>query len=78
MFRSIQKGQRQSNSCTSVTDASLLSKPFGVVANASKNASGTVLMQEGQAITFNNRKFNKAELNYMVSKEEMLASLHVI
>ena len=32
-------------------------------------------MQEGCQIAFNSWKFNKAELNYMVSEQEMLASL---
>ena len=44
------------------------SKPFEVVADATKVASGSILLQEGQPIAFDNRKFNKAELNYIVSE----------
>ena len=44
------------------------SKPFEVVADASKFASGGVLLQEGQPIAFDSRKSNKAELNYTVSE----------
>ena len=44
------------------------SKPFEVVADASKYASGGVLLQEGQPIAFDSRKFNKAEINYTVSE----------
>ena len=54
------------------------SKPFEVVANASKFASGGVLLQEGQPVAFDNRKFNKAELNYTMSEQEMLASVHAV
>ena len=56
-----------------LTDAPVLrmpdfSKSFEVVADASKFASGGVLLQEGQPIAFDSRKFNKAELNYTVSE----------
>ena len=54
------------------------SKPFEVVADASKYASGGVLLQEGQPIPFDSRKFNKAELNYTVSEQEMLASVRAV
>ena len=54
------------------------SKPFEVVADASKFASGGVLLQEGQPIAFDSRKFNKAELNYTVSEQEMLASVRTV
>ena len=54
------------------------SEPFEVAADASKFASGGVLFQEGQPIAFDSRKFNKAELNYTVSEQEMLASVHAV
>ena len=54
------------------------SKPFEVVADASKYASGGVLLQEGQPIAFDSIKFNKAELNYTVSEQEMLASMRAV
>ena len=54
------------------------SKPFEVVADASKYASGGVLLQEGQPIAFDSRKFNKAELNYTVSEQEMLALVRAV
>ena len=54
------------------------SKPFEVMANASKFASGGVLFQEGQPIAFNSRKFNKPQLNCTVSEQEMLASVRAV
>ena len=54
------------------------SKPFEVVADALKYASDVVLMQEGRPIAFDNRKFNKAKLNYTVSEQEMLVSVCAI
>ena len=44
------------------------SKPFEVVTEASKYASGAVLMQESWPTAFDSWKFNKAELNYTVSE----------
>ena len=53
-------------------NARLFPKPFEVVANALKIASGgSVLLPEGQPIALDSRKFNKAELNYIVSEQEM-------
>lgn len=49
------------------------SKPFEVVADASKFTSSGVLLQEGQPIALNSREFNKAGLNYTVSEWKMLA-----
>ena len=54
------------------------SKPFEVVADASKYASSVVLMQEGWRIAFDSQKFNKAELNYTMSEQEMLASVRAV
>ena len=48
------------------------------MADASKYASGGVLLQEGQPIAFDSRKFNKAEPNHIVSEQEMLASVRAI
>ena len=53
-------------------------KPFEVVADASKYATGAVLLQAGRPIAFDSRKFNKAELNYSVSEQEMLASVRAV
>ena len=43
-------------------------KPFEVVADTSKYATSAVLLQARRPITFDSRKFNKAELNYTISK----------
>ena len=48
-------------------------KPFEVVADALKFAIVGVLMQEGQPIVFDSRKFNNMELNYKMSEQKMLA-----
>ena len=53
-------------------------KTFEVMADAWKFASGGVLLQEGQPIGFNIRKFNKAEMNYTVSEQDMLALVHAV
>ena len=34
--------------------------------------------QEGQPIAFDSRKFNKVELNYTASEQEMLASVRTV
>ena len=54
------------------------STPFEVMVDASKFTSCSVLLQEGQPIAFNSRKLNKAELNYIVSEQEMLALVHAV
>lgn len=53
-------------------------KPFEVVTNASKLASGGMPMQEGQLTAFDSRKFNKAESNYIINEQEMLVLLCII
>ena len=54
------------------------SKPFKVVTDASKYALSGVLMQEGRSIAFDSWKFNKAEMNYTVSEQEILASVRIV
>ena len=54
------------------------SKPFEVMADASKYTSSSVLMQEGRLIAFDSRKFNKTDLNCTVSEQEMLVPLRAI
>ena len=67
----------------SLTTAPLLkmpdpSQPFEVVADASKTAVGAVLLQNGHPICYASRKFIPAELNYSVTDQEALASIHAV
>jgi transposase InsO family protein len=54
------------------------SRPFEVVADASKTAVGAVLMQDHHPICYASRKFIPAELNYSVTDQEALASVHAV
>ena len=51
------------------------SRPFEVIADASKMAVGAVLMQDNHPICYASRKFIPAELNYSVTDQEALASI---
>jgi len=53
-------------------------RPFEVVADASQTAVGTVLMQNNHPICYASRKFLPAELNYSVTDQEALASVHAV
>ena len=53
-------------------------KPFEVVADASQTAVGAVLMQDSHPVCYASRKFIPAELNYSVTDQEALASIHAI
>jgi hypothetical protein len=50
--------------------------PYEVVTYASDLGLGAVLLQEGHPMAFESRKLNSAELNYNVTKKEMLAGVH--
>ena len=54
------------------------SKPFEVIADASQTAVGAVLMQDRHPVCYASRKFIPAELNYSVTDQEALASIHAI
>ncbi len=47
--------------------------PFEVVADASLNGTGAVLMQEHQPICYTSSKFTPAERNYTTGEQELLA-----
>ena len=66
-----------------LTTAPLLKMPdpsrsFEVIADASKTAVGAVLMQDNHPICYASRKFIPAELNYSVTDQEALASIHAV
>ena len=48
-------------------------QPFEVVADASLNGTGAVLMQEGHPIAYFSKKFSPAERNYTTGEQELLA-----
>ena len=54
------------------------SRPFEVIADASKTAVAAVLMQDNHRVCYASRKFILAELNYSVTDQEALASIHVV
>ena len=54
------------------------SRPFEVIADASKKAVGAILMQDHHPICYANRKFILVELNYSVTDQKALASIHAV
>ena len=49
-----------------------------VVADASGEAIGAVLLQGGKPVAFESRKLNKHELNYSIGEKELLAVKHAL
>jgi len=47
--------------------------PYEVIADASVNGIGAVLMQEGHPVAYYSRKFTPAERNYTTGEQELLA-----
>ncbi len=54
------------------------SKAFEVVTDSSQWSLGGVLLQEGQPLAYTSRKMIPAELNYTVSEQECLATVHAM
>ena len=54
------------------------SKPFMVTTDASRQAIGRVLSQEGKTIAFESRKLRDHELNYPTHDLELLAIVHAL
>ena len=55
-----------------------LNKPFTVVSDASKIASGAVLLQEGRVVAYISKKFSPAEINYGTGEQEMLGVINAL
>ena len=53
-------------------------KPFGVETDASANAVGTVLLQDGHPVTFESQKLNNAQRNYSTYEHELYAIVHAL
>ena len=53
-------------------------KPYELVADASGQGLGAVLMQDGRPIAYESRLMNSAEQNYTVSEKELLAVVHAM
>ena len=54
------------------------SKPFEVVTDSCQWSIGAVLMQEGRPVAYESRKMIPAELNYTVTEQECLATVHAM
>jgi hypothetical protein len=53
-------------------------KPFQVMADASKHDLGGILLQEGRPVAYESRKLKPAEQNYATHEREMLAAIHCL
>ena len=76
MDRRVHRGiqEREIQPRSSIMDARLLQTVWG----SWQMPRSSVLLQEGQPIAFDSRKFNKAELNYTMSGQEMLALVRTV
>jgi len=68
---------------TAITEEHVLSlpdlnKPFELHTDASDFAIGSLLMQDGHLIVFENRKLNDTERGYTVQEKELTAVIHCL
>ena len=54
------------------------SKKFTIHIDASDVQLGAVIMQEGKSLTFNSRKWYKAQINYTMTKKELLVIVETL
>ena len=72
------EGLKQDLTTAPVLNAPDFSKAFEVVTDASQWSIGGVLMQEGRPLAYTSRKMIPAELNYTVTEQECLATVHAM
>ena len=53
-------------------------KPFFVETDASANAVGVVLLQDGHPVAFESKKLNNAQCNYSAYERELYAIVHAL
>jgi hypothetical protein len=53
-------------------------KPFEVIADASKDTLGCILLQEGRPVCFKSRKLSPAECHYDTIERELTAVMHAL
>ena len=52
--------------------------PYELVADASGECLGAILLQNGRPIAFESRRMNPAEGNYFATEQECLAVIHAL
>ncbi len=72
------EGLKQDLTTAPVLSAPDFSKAFEVVTDSSQWSIGGVLLQEGRPLAYTSRKMIPAELNYTVTEQECLATVHAM
>jgi RNase H-like domain found in reverse transcriptase len=61
-----------------LVEATVFSKPFEVICDASTIGLGAILMQDSHLIVYESRKLIPAEANYTTSEQKLLAVVHAM